>query len=219
VARAVVGQTCRLVLRLRILDAECIPTGGSALLAANHVSVLDGPALSLPPLLRGRPIRFLVAAEMFRSAAGPILRAYDQIPIMRNAGDVGALDEAIATIRSGALAGIFPEGRVHPGDARSLQRVRTGAARIALAAGAPIVPAGIWGTNARWPKSGLRLTTPSRPAATIAFGPAIEPRGDASSMQDVQAFTERIAKAISTQRDRAREDAVQRDGVRARKPR
>jgi 1-acyl-sn-glycerol-3-phosphate acyltransferase len=211
VALAVVGPLCRLVFRLRVLDAERIPRTGPALLAANHISVLDGPLLCVPPLQTGRPIRFLVAAEMFRSAAGPLLRAYEQIPIVREAGDATALDEAVSTVRSGALAGIFPEGRVHPGDADSLQRVRTGAARIALSAGAPIVPVGIWGTNTRWPRPGLKLRAPLRPTATVAFGRPLESSGDASSVRDVQALTERLAHGISAERDRARRDAIVRE--------
>lgn len=203
---AFVAPLARLLFRLRFLDADRIPARGAAILACNHISVIDGPLLALPPAKeRGRSIRFLVAAEMFRAPLiGAVLRAFRQIPIRRGQGDVGALDEAIETIRSGALAGIFPEGRVNPGDPSSMQRVRRGVARMALAAGAPVVPVGIWGTQMRWPRGRLRLAAPLRPVVAIAFGTPMTPSGSADCLEDVERLTAEIADSIREQMHRAR---------------
>jgi 1-acyl-sn-glycerol-3-phosphate acyltransferase len=201
----VVGLLARALFRICVLDADRIPADGPALLAANHVSVLDGPLLAwAPAALRGRAIRFMVAAEIFGiPGLGAILRAYAQIPIRRGRNDAHAIDAAVEAVRAGALAGIFPEGRVNPGSGRELQRVRRGAARIAIAAGAPVVPVGIWGTQWRWPRGRPRLRPPPRPPAVVAFGPPLRPPEEAST-EAIEAFTEIIGTAIATEGDRAR---------------
>jgi 1-acyl-sn-glycerol-3-phosphate acyltransferase len=204
---AVVGFFSRVLFRLRVEGADRVPSSGSAIVAGNHVSALDGVALALATGSRGRRMtRFLVAAEFFRKLwCGWALRLYRQIPIRRGARDQGALDVAIETIRGGALAGIFPEGTVNPEPETGLLRGRKGAARIALATDAPVVPVGIWGTQARWPKLGLHLRRPWRPVVAISYGEPIPPKGDAGSAADVQAFADVIIDAIAAQSERARE--------------
>jgi 1-acyl-sn-glycerol-3-phosphate acyltransferase len=204
---AVVGFFSRLLFRLRVEGADRVPSSGSAIVAGNHVSALDGVALALATGSRGRRMtRFLVAAEFFRKLwCGWALRLYRQIPIRRGERDQGALDVAIETIRGGALAGIFPEGTVNPEPGAGLMRGRKGAARIALATDAPVVPVGIWGTQARWPKLGLHLRRPWRPVVAISYGEPIPPKGDAGSAADVQAFADVIIDAIAAQSERARE--------------
>ncbi|HET7309035.1 MAG TPA: lysophospholipid acyltransferase family protein [Actinomycetota bacterium] len=204
---AVVGFFSRVLFRLRVEGADRVPSSGSAIVAGNHVSALDGVALALATGSRGRRVtRFLVAAEFFRKLwCGWALRLYRQIPIRRGARDQGALDVAIETIRGGAVAGIFPEGTVNPEPEAGLLRGRKGAARIALATDAPVVPVGIWGTQARWPRPGLHLRRPWRPVVAISYGEPIPPKGDAGSAADVQAFTDVITDAIATQAERARE--------------
>lgn len=207
---AVVGFFSRVLFRLRVEGADRVPSSGTAIVAGNHVSALDGVALALVTGSRARRMtRFLVAAEFFRKLwCGWALRLYRQIPIRRGARDQGALDVAIETIRGGALAGIFPEGTVNPEPEAGLLRGRRGAARIALAADAPVVPVGIWGTQARWPRPGLHLRRPWRPVVAISYGEPIPPKGDAGSAADVQAFTDVIIDAIAAQAERARELAA-----------
>jgi 1-acyl-sn-glycerol-3-phosphate acyltransferase len=202
----VVGFFSRVLFRLRVEGADRVPSCGSAIVAGNHVSALDGVALALTTGSRGRRMtRFLVAAEFFRKLwCGWALRLYRQIPIRRGVRDQGALDVAIETIRGGAVAGIFPEGTVNPEPGAGLLRGRKGAARIALATDAPVVPVGIWGTQARWPKPGLHLRPPWRPVVAICYGEPIPPKGDAGSTADVQAFTDAITDAIASQAERAR---------------
>jgi len=204
---AVVGFFSRLLFRLRVEGADRVPSSGSAIVAGNHVSALDGVALALATGSRGRRMtRFLVAAEFFRKLwCGWALRLYRQIPIRRGARDQGALDVAIETIRGGALAGIFPEGTVNPEPGAGLMRGRRGAARIALATDAPVVPVGIWGTQGRWPKLGLHFRRPWRPVVAISYGEPIPAKGDAGSAADVQAFADVITDAIAAQAERARE--------------
>ncbi len=203
----IVGSACRLLFRLRYRGVEHIPPWGSAILAANHVSMLDGIVLALAPArFRRRPCRFLVASEFFeRPLLRFFLKRFRQIRVRRGEQDTEALDEAIHTIRAGVLAGIFPEGRINEGT--ELQRGRSGTARIALATGAAVIPAGIWGTQDRYPKSGLRRQRPWRTRITVSFGEPILPAGDADSPEDIQHFTDRVMAAIADQTARARADA------------
>jgi 1-acyl-sn-glycerol-3-phosphate acyltransferase len=195
-----------MLFRLRVEGADRVPSSGPAIVAGNHVSALDGVALALATSSRsGRMTRFLVAAEFFRKLwYGWALRLYRQIPLRRGQRDQGALDVAIDTIRGGAVAGIFPEGTVNPEPGGGLMRGRKGTARIALATDAPVVPVGIWGTQARWPRSGLHFRRPWRPVVAISYGEPISSKGDPGSAADVEAFTNVIMEALAEQAARAK---------------
>jgi 1-acyl-sn-glycerol-3-phosphate acyltransferase len=204
---ALVGPVLRLLFDLRWAGIDRIPRTGPVILAANHVSALDGVVLAyLVARHAGRPTRYLVASEFFdRRFHGFWLRTFKQIPIRRGVGDSGALDEAVATVRSGTVAGIFPEGTVNPDPDGPMLRGRTGVARIALAARAPVIPVGIWGTQMRWPRTGFTFRRPLRPTFALAFGPPVEPHGDPSSPDDIQAFTALVMRRIIEQAATARE--------------
>ena len=191
----------RAVFRIRVEGAEHIPTTGAAVVAANHVSALDGVILGAVIWSRRRRApRFLIAAEFFRNPLfGMLLRALGQIPIQRGQGDAGAFDRAVASASSGSVIGVFPEGRVNPEPDGPLQPGRTGAARIALAARAPVVPIGIWGSQARWPRSGLRPSRPLRCVVAFSFGPPVVLEGDAASFDSARAATETTMDAIARQ--------------------
>jgi len=201
----VIGPLVRMLFRVRVSGVEHVPARGPTLLAFNHVSSLDGPVLAIELGRRvKRPTRFLVAAEFFaRRFHGWVLRTFDQIPIRRGEGDAAALDAALEALHDGSVVAIAPEGSVNP-DPASLQRIRGGFARLALPTGAPIVPVGIWGTQERWPRSGIRWWPPSRPTVAIAFGPPLLPEGDATNDADIDALKERLEAHVLEQVEIAR---------------
>jgi 1-acyl-sn-glycerol-3-phosphate acyltransferase len=203
---ALTGAVFHLCFRMRVRGLERVPRSGPAVLAGNHLSAIDGVVLGHVVGSRlKRMTRFLVAAEFFESKRlGWALRLYSQIPLRRGEGDIGAIDEAVRTIRGGALSGIYPEGKVNPDPDAGLQRGRRGIARLALVAGAPVIPVGIWGPQHRWPRDGLHFRRPWRPALGMSFGEPIEPKGDPSSPPDLRMFTEQVMTAISKQVDGAR---------------
>lgn len=190
----------RTLFRVRVAGVHHVPLEGPAILAFVHISVLDGPCLAAEVAWRRRrAVRFLVASEIFGFPVnGWFLRRYRQIPVRRGQSDTGALDEAIATIGRGALAGIAPEGAVNPSPG-TLQRIRSGVARIALSTGVPVIPVGIWGTHRRWSKAGRHWGPPFRPRLGFAFGPPIEPTGDLSHQRDIDAFLARMRDALDRQ--------------------
>jgi len=205
----VLGAVVRVLFRVRVTGVEHVPMQGPGVVASNHVSVLDGIALALVVARRRRRMtRFLTAAEFFRKPFYAwALRLYRQIPIRRGEGDEGALDEAVRTVRAGALAGIFPEGKVNPTPDGALQRGRTGVSRVALATGAPVVPVGIWGTQRRWPRSGIRWERPFRTTIALEFGAPITSEGDPDSPRDTQRLTELVMERIADGVGRARANA------------
>jgi 1-acyl-sn-glycerol-3-phosphate acyltransferase len=203
---AVANAAMRIVFRVRVEGDRNVPAQGSAIVAFNHVSVIDGPAVGIVVARKcRRRSRFLVAAEIFdKTLPGWILRSFDQIPIRRGQGDVHALDEAIATVKAGAIAALAPEGRVNEDGATEMLRFHRGVARLALATGAPVVPVGLWGTQVRWPRSGRRWGKPWRPRLAFVFGETVIPHGDPANAEDLAAFTQRVREAIEEQVVRAR---------------
>jgi dTDP-4-amino-4,6-dideoxygalactose transaminase len=152
----------RLLFRPRASGLEHVPAGGFVL-AANQLSNLDGFALAYS--LYPRQLRWMGKAELFNSLTAPFLRRAGVFPVRRGEGDADAIDGAVALARDGHVVGIFPEGtrRSKGFRKRHVARPHTGAARVALAASVPLVPAAIAGTE--------RLTLLRR--WRIAFGPPV----------------------------------------------
>ena len=196
----VVAPLLRLLFRVRVTGLEHVPAKGPTLVAFNHVSALDGPVLAIAFAARtARTPCFLVAAEFFRRRfIGWVLRTFEQIPIHRGRGDGAALDAALDALRAGSVIAIAPEGAVNA-DPEHLQRIRSGVARLALPTGAPIVPVGVWGTQTRWPRSGIRWIRPWRPTVAIAFGPPILPDGDVASEDDIDMLRDRVRDRLEEQ--------------------
>jgi 1-acyl-sn-glycerol-3-phosphate acyltransferase len=195
----------RLVFRVRVSGIHHVPIEGPAILAFNHISVLDGPCLAIETAWRRRrETRFLVAAEVFRvPMSGWFLRRYEQIPIRRGKGDANALAEAIETVRGGALAAIAPEGVVNP-EPGELQRIRSGVARIALPTEATVIPVGIWGTHRRWPRGRRIWGRPWHPGLGISYGEPLTPEGDVDRQEDIDAFVEALRPRLEEQMRTAR---------------
>jgi 1-acyl-sn-glycerol-3-phosphate acyltransferase len=206
VVSAISNVAMRAFFKVHVEGERNVPSNGPAIIAFNHVSVIDGPAVGIVVARKTRrESRFLVAAEVFRQrVAGWILRSFDQIPIRRGQGDADALEEAVRTVAGGAIAAIAPEGRVNDDGATEMLRFHRGVARLALATKAPVIPVGIWGTQERWPRTGRRYGKPWRPRLAFVFGEAVTPNGDPTDADDLAAFTLRVREAIEVQVARAR---------------
>jgi 1-acyl-sn-glycerol-3-phosphate acyltransferase len=147
VAGAVSWPLMRLVFRLRALGLSNLPDGGFVL-AANHTSSLDPWPLGFP-LWPRRQLHFMAKVELFNPILGPLLHGAGAFPVRRGERDVQAIETAVRLCREGKIVAMFPEGtRREKGLRKKFEhRPRTGAARIALAAGVPLVPAAIEGTD------------------------------------------------------------------------
>lgn len=130
-----VRVVARLLYRIEIVGR--IPAG-ACVVAANHESVLDPPLLALASR---RPLRFLAKEELWGNRFGTwLMEILGAVPVARGREGYLAIDRAEELIRAGELVAIFPEGTVQGGT------WTRGAARLALATGAPLVPVRIVGT-------------------------------------------------------------------------
>jgi 1-acyl-sn-glycerol-3-phosphate acyltransferase len=176
--------------RFTVEGAEKVPATGAAVLVAAHRSWLD------PACVGGacpRVVRFLIVDTVYHKPwARWFYRMMGAIPLTPGgSGSIGALREALRTLKRGELIGIFPEGRVIREGESGL--FHSGAALLAARAGAPIIPLGIHGTAAAWPH-GRPLPGPGR--VSVSIGNALEPPAKASA-ESVADLTGRIEKAIA----------------------
>ncbi len=148
-ARMVLTPPFRFAWRITTEGAEHIPAAGGAIIAPNHISVLDS---FFVPLTVGRRMTYVGKAEYMDDWKTKwVFPAIGMIPIDRSGGDASqrALDAAAGVLEAGELFGIYPEGtRARDG---KLHKGHTGLARLAMRTGAPIVPVGIIGTDAVQP--------------------------------------------------------------------
>ncbi len=159
--------------RINVVGLDNIPADGPAILAPNHSSVID--SFFLPAVLP-RCITFVGKAEYLDDwKTRRLFPALGMIPIDRSGGDSSqrALDAAADLLECGQLFGIYPEGtRSRTG---FLHRGHTGAARLAVRTGAPIIPVGILGTRRIQPPD-ASCPKPFLPAE-IKFGHPIRAAG------------------------------------------
>jgi len=181
----------KVLFRHRARGVEHVPPSGGVVLAANHWSNFDPWPLAMPFFPR-RFFRFMAKAELFWFPLGWIVSACGAFRVRRGEQDEEAIATAIDLARAGSVVVMFPEGTRRQKGLRKRReaRWRTGAARIALRADVPLVPAGISGTER------LARLGPLR----VAYGPPID-------TDDLVALPESDAARIAT--DRLREAIVE----------
>jgi 1-acyl-sn-glycerol-3-phosphate acyltransferase len=180
--------------RLRARGLEHLPEGGFVL-AANHTSNFDPWPLGLP-LWPRRQLRFMAKSELFNPLLTPLLRACGAFKVRRGEGDVEAMRAAVGLVRNGEIVVMFPEGTRRRKGLRKkhVARAHTGAARIALNAGAPLVPAAIAGTD--------RL---------LRLGPLRVAYGQPLDLSDLDGLELKRAAEAATERLMARIDELSAD--------
>jgi 1-acyl-sn-glycerol-3-phosphate acyltransferase len=138
----------KFVFRFRARGIEHLPRSGGYVLAAGHVSNLDPWPLGMA-LFPSRFLRFMAKSELFWFPLGPFLRAAGAFKVHRGQRDEEAIRTAEQLARDGHVIAMFPEGtRREKGLRKKWQpEAHSGAARIALGADVPLVPAGIKGTD------------------------------------------------------------------------
>jgi 1-acyl-sn-glycerol-3-phosphate acyltransferase len=174
------------LFRLRARGREHLPVGGFVL-AANHNSNFDPWPLGIP-LFPKRFLRFMAKSELFWTPFKQFATAAGAFPVRRGQADAEAMATAMQLCREGHIVVMFPEGTRRKKGLRKKYEARahTGAARIALDANVPLVPAGIVGTDRLGKLAQLR----------VAYGPPI-PLDDLAGREDApQVATERLMAAI-----------------------
>ena len=177
-------------LRLQARGLENLPESGGFVVASNHVSNVDPWPVGFP--LYPRQVHFMGKAELYKNRAMRwFLLNGGTFPVRRGERDTEAFRTAVRLAREGGVVAMFPEGTRRSKGLRKRHEARwhTGAARIALEAGVPLVPAGISGTERLGRLGPLR----------VAYGPAIEVADLAAldTAEAAQVATERLREAIT----------------------
>ncbi len=162
--------------RFDVRDAHHLPEVGGAVIAANHTSFVDFFTTGRHAYLeQGRPVRILAKESLFRVPVfGWFMRRAEHIPVHRGAGG-RALASAVEALQRGELVLVLPEQTISP--AFELLTFKRGAARMAAAAGVPLIPAVSWGTH-RFATVGRRPRFRWRLPVTIHYGEPMYPQPD-----------------------------------------
>jgi 1-acyl-sn-glycerol-3-phosphate acyltransferase len=186
---AVSWPVVKVVFRHRARGVQNVPTLGGFVLAANHSSNLDPWPLAIP-LFPRRFLRFMAKAELFWFPLSLVITAAGGFRVRRGEQDEDAIATAVALARDGHAVVMFPEGtRRQKGIRKKHQaRWRTGAARIALEADVPLVPAGIAGTER------IARLGPLR----VAYGPPIDmvDLAELPAAEAARVATDRLVEAV-----------------------
>ncbi len=187
-------------VRFKLYGLGRIPDSGPAILVANHRSYFDPIAVGYTLAKRGRAVRFLGKKEVFDApVVGDVARAMGGIRVERGTGADEPLRAAEEALAAGELVAMMPQGTIPRGRAffDPVLRGRWGAAKLAQASGAPVIPIGLWGTEEIWPRSARlpNLTRVFDPApVSIRVGRPVD-----LGRSDLQEDTDAIMAAISAQ--------------------
>jgi 1-acyl-sn-glycerol-3-phosphate acyltransferase len=174
--------------RLEVAGAERIPRRGGCIVVANHESVIDPFVLGLAS---PRPLHFMAKAELWSNPlVARTMDAFGGFPVRRAAGDREATTNAAALLAAGEALAIFPQGTCLPYRRRPLGR---GAAKLALATGAPLVPVCLIGTERAVRPHRLRVGFPDL-LALVAPPIAVEPAHP--TVRAARSLTDRIEHVL-----------------------
>jgi 1-acyl-sn-glycerol-3-phosphate acyltransferase len=173
----------RKLYRVELHGVESIPPRGGVILVANHESLFDPWLLALAT---PRPVRYMAKSDLWRYApVGRALEAFGAFPVERGAGDATAISMAADLLRRGEVLGIFPQGTSKQLESRPFHR---GAARLALATGAPIVPVRLVGTRG--------FPRPGRPPARVIVGEPISVEPAKPTLVAAKELTKRVERQL-----------------------
>lgn len=179
---------------------EKIPETGGCILALNHVSHVDPLTAAHIVWDHGRIPRYLAKAGLFKNKAlGSFLRAAGQIPVERSSAGARAFDAAVEAVRNGEIIVVYVEGSITKDPDGWPMVGKSGAARIALATGAPVIPVGQWGAQELLPAYSAKPNLKGRKTVHMVVGDPV----DLSDLMDrepttavVREATDRIMRAI-----------------------
>jgi 1-acyl-sn-glycerol-3-phosphate acyltransferase len=192
----------RRLARTRIFHGEKLPAVGPYILAPNHMTNIDPVVVGEAVWRLGRAPRFLAKASLFGvPVVGGMLRALGQIPVERGGASRGAipLSAAKRVIAEGQGVIVYPEGSLTRDPDLWPMRGKTGAARLALQLGLPVIPVAHWGSQVLMPVNSTKLRLRPRAHVRLVFGDPVDlsDLGRVADRAAMQAATDRIMAAIT----------------------
>jgi 1-acyl-sn-glycerol-3-phosphate acyltransferase len=165
-------------IRFDITGTEHVPATGGAVMAINHTGYLDFTFAGLTALPRKRLVRFMAKKEVFdHRVSGPLMRGMHHIPVDRASG-AESYQAAVKALAGGEIVGVFPEATIS--QSFDLKEFKTGAARMAMEAGVPILPVVIWGSQRIFTKNRKKDLRRGAHVRIVVGEPfSVDPAGDA----------------------------------------
>lgn len=203
VAVAVLRPIMMVVTKRDWHGAEHLPRTGGFIIALNHVSHVDPIAFAHFLYDNGGQPRFLAKSSLFTTPViGWVVRNSGQIPVFRGSRDAAeAFRGAVAAIEAGECVAVYPEGTITREPDLWPMVGKTGAARIALSTGCPVIPVAQWGPEQLLPPyKGGRLRPFPRKTMQVTAGPPVELddlRGRPITPDVLRQATERIMREIT----------------------
>ncbi len=202
-AAAIVVPAVGWFARIEITGGEHLPLEGPYVLVPNHYSEFDPLILAVATWRLGRAPRFMAKESLFRvPVLGALLRATGMVPVAR-ASSAGAakqtIEQAAALVEHDRGVIVYPEGSLTREPDLWPMRGKTGAVRVALAGGIPVIPVATWGVQRILPRYGKLSFWPPRKRVQMKFGPAVdmsEWEGKVAPAQ-LAAATDRAMAAVS----------------------
>jgi len=184
------------------IDGEKIPASGGCVIAVNHISQIDPLTLAHFVYNHGRLVRFLAKDGLWRvPVLKHIVKNARQIPVARmSAGAANAFEAAVDAIHQGECIGVYVEGSITRDPDGWPMRGKTGAARIALTTGCPVIPVGQWGAQELLPAYSLRPSVLPRHTTHYKAGDPVdlsEFAGQPLTSEVLHAATDKIMAAIT----------------------
>lgn len=198
----IVKPTLLAVTKQNWIDGEKIPASGGCVVAVNHISHLDPMTLGWFLYEHGRLVRYLTKDALFHTPVVKyIVRDAKQIPVTRmTEGAASAFDAAVEAVKHGECIGVYPEGTITKDPDGWPMRGKTGAARIALATGCPVIPVGQWGVQELLPAYSTRPHPFPRKTTSYKVGDPVdlgELKGKPITGEVLHEATDRIMAAIT----------------------
>lgn len=144
--------TVKIFGRMKSHNSENVPRKGGVILAPNHVSFIDPPAVGSG--INFRSVHFMAKIELFKiPVLGFLIRAVGAFPVKQHTADRAAIRQALDYLKKGELVCIFPEGTRSPDG--KLTEAQPGLGMVALKARVPVVPAALIGTDKMLPRHSI----------------------------------------------------------------
>jgi 1-acyl-sn-glycerol-3-phosphate acyltransferase len=174
--KVVLPPLIRGLMKREASGKENIPREGGLILASNHLSYADWPAIALFSYEAGHYPVFTIKSPVFDvRILGSIMRKLGQLPVYRGRADAAlVLKDAEQRIARGACVIFYPEGTASRDPDHWPMVARTGVARLALGSGAPVIPVACWGAHVILPYGDKRPRLFPRKTVKIAAGPPVD---------------------------------------------